>query len=65
MPENVLARLRSEVTRVLESAELKQKMNAAGGLDPYVSTPEEFSALIRRDYEKYAKVVKELGLKLD
>jgi tripartite-type tricarboxylate transporter receptor subunit TctC len=65
MPENVLARLRSEVTRVLESAEVKQKMNAAGGLDPYVSTPEEFSALIRRDYEKYAKVVKELGLKLD
>jgi tripartite-type tricarboxylate transporter receptor subunit TctC len=65
MPENVLARLRSEVTRVLESAEVKQKMNAAGGLDPYVSTPEEFAALIRRDYEKYAKVVKELGLKLD
>jgi tripartite-type tricarboxylate transporter receptor subunit TctC len=65
MPENVLARLRSEVTRVLESAEVKQKMNAAGGLDPYVSTPKEFSALIRRDYEKYAKVVKELGLKLD
>jgi tripartite-type tricarboxylate transporter receptor subunit TctC len=65
MPENVLARLRSEVTRVLESAEVKQKMNAAGGLDPYVSTPGEFAALIRRDYEKYAKVVKELGLKLD
>jgi tripartite-type tricarboxylate transporter receptor subunit TctC len=40
-------------------------MNAAGGLDPFVTTPQEFSALIRRDFEKYAKIVKDLGLKLD
>ena len=40
-------------------------MNAAGGLDPYLTTPEEFQALIKRDYEKYAKVVKEIGIKLD
>ena len=65
MPENVLARLRSELRRVLESPDVKQKMNAAGGLDPYLTTPEEFSALIRRDYEKYAKVVKDIGIKLD
>ena len=65
MPENVLTRLRSEVRRVLESPDVKQKMNAAGGLDPYLTTPAEFSALIRRDYEKYAKVVKDIGIKLD
>jgi tripartite-type tricarboxylate transporter receptor subunit TctC len=65
IPENILARLRTEVRRVLESPEVRQKMNAAGGLDPHVTTPEEFSALIRRDYEKYAKVVKDLGIKLD
>ena len=40
-------------------------MNAAGGLDPYLTTPEEFSALIRRDYEKYAKVVKDIGIRLE
>jgi tripartite-type tricarboxylate transporter receptor subunit TctC len=65
IPEIVLARIRAEVRRVLESDDVKQKMNAAGGLDPYVTTPEEFSALIRRDYEKYARVVKDLGLRLD
>jgi len=65
MPENVLTRLRSEIRRVLESPDVKQKMNAAGGLDPYLTTPQEFSALIRRDYEKYAKVVKDIGIKLD
>ena len=40
-------------------------MNAAGGLDPYLTTPDEFAAVIKRDYEKYAKVVKEIGVKLD
>ena len=42
-----------------------EKLNAAGGLDPYLTTPEEFAALIRRDYDKYAKVVKDIGIKLD
>jgi tripartite-type tricarboxylate transporter receptor subunit TctC len=65
IPENVLTRLRSELRRVLESPDVKQKLNAAGGLDPYVATPEEFSALIKRDHAKYARVVKDLGIKLD
>jgi tripartite-type tricarboxylate transporter receptor subunit TctC len=65
IPQDVLARLRAEIKKVLESPDVKQKMNAAGGLDPYLTTPEEFSALIRRDYEKYAKVVKNIGIKLD
>jgi tripartite-type tricarboxylate transporter receptor subunit TctC len=65
LPEGVLHRLRSELRRVLESPDVKQKLNAAGGLDPYVASPEEFAALIKRDYEKYAKVVKDIGIKLD
>jgi tripartite-type tricarboxylate transporter receptor subunit TctC len=65
IPEATLARLRSEIRRVLEAPELKQKMNAAGGLDPYVTTPEEFQAVIKRDYAKYGKAVKDIGIKLD
>jgi tripartite-type tricarboxylate transporter receptor subunit TctC len=65
IPESALSRMRTEVRRVLESDDVKQKMNAAGGLDPLVTTPQEFGALIRRDFEKYAKIVKDLGLKLD
>jgi tripartite-type tricarboxylate transporter receptor subunit TctC len=65
IPEPVLSKLRAELRRVLEAPDIKQKMNSAGGLDPYLTTPEEFSALIRRDYEKYAKVVKDIGIKLD
>ena len=63
--EATLARLRGEIRRALEMAEVKEKMNAAGGLDPYVLAPDEFDALIKRDYAKYAKVVKDVGIKLD
>ena len=65
IPEPVLARLRSEIRKALEQAEVKEKMNAAGGLDPYLTTAEEFRALIKRDYAKYAKVVKDVGIRLD
>jgi tripartite-type tricarboxylate transporter receptor subunit TctC len=65
IPQETLNKLRSELRKVLESPDIKHKMNAAGGLDPYLTTPEEFAALIKRDYEKYARVVKEIGIKLD
>jgi tripartite-type tricarboxylate transporter receptor subunit TctC len=65
IPAETLTKLRTEIRKVLENPDIKQKMNAAGGLDPYLTTPEEFAAVIKRDYEKYAKVVKEIGIKLD
>jgi tripartite-type tricarboxylate transporter receptor subunit TctC len=65
LPEPVLERLRAEIRRALDSADVKQRLNSSGGLDPYVLSPGEFAALIRRDYEKYAKVVKDLGVKVD
>jgi tripartite-type tricarboxylate transporter receptor subunit TctC len=34
-------------------------------LDPFVTTPKEFSALIRADYAKYGGVVKSAGVKID
>jgi len=64
-PEPVLARLREELKRALESSDTKEKLNNAGGLEPFFLAGPEFSALIQRDYEKYGKVVKEVGVKLD
>jgi len=64
-PDAVLGALRSEVNKLLAEPETKKKLNAAGGLEPYVSTPAEFTGLIRRDYDKYGKIVKEVGVKVD
>ena len=65
VPEEVLAKLRTELKKALESPDVKARFNNAGGLEPYVATPQEFEAVIRRDHAKYAKVVKDLGIKLD
>jgi tripartite-type tricarboxylate transporter receptor subunit TctC len=65
MPAEVLARLRAETKKALELPEIREKLHAAGGLEPLVTTPEEFSSLIRRDYERFGKLIKEVGIKAD
>ncbi|HKW38152.1 MAG TPA: tripartite tricarboxylate transporter substrate binding protein [Burkholderiales bacterium] len=64
-PEPVLARLHAEVNKALAEPEVKRRLNAAGGLEPYITTPAEFGALIRSDYDKYGKIVKDVGIKVD
>ena len=65
VPDAVLARLRGEINRVLPMPEVKERLNAAGGLEPYVTTAQEFAERIRSDYETYGKLVKQIGAKVD
>lgn len=65
VPEPVLGKLRSEINKALASNEVKEKFARGGALEPMVTTPEEFSAMIKADYEKYGKVVKDVGVRLD
>jgi tripartite-type tricarboxylate transporter receptor subunit TctC len=65
LPAPVLAKLRSETNRLLAEPELRDKIRNLGGLEPYVTTPEEFAALIRAEHAKYAQVVKAAGAKVD
>ncbi len=65
VPDPSMARLRAEISKVLAMADVKQRFNAAGGLDPMISTPQEFSERIRSDYAKYGSLVKLIGAKVD
>ena len=64
-PEPIVTRLRAEVNRLLAEPGVREKFNRAGALEPYVTTQEEFAALIRADYAKYGKIVKDVGAKVD
>ena len=64
-PDALLARLHAEVNAALAEPEIRAKLKAAGGLEPYISTTPEFAEQIRRDYERYGKVVKDVGVKVD
>jgi len=65
MPEEVLAKLRRELQRVLGLPDVRERLNAGGGLEPYSTTPEEFAALIRSDHERFGRLIKDLGIKAD
>jgi tripartite-type tricarboxylate transporter receptor subunit TctC len=63
-PQQAMARLRTEMGKVLALPDTKAKINE-GGPEVWIVTPEEFAAVIRSDYEKNGKLVKALGVKLD
>jgi len=65
VPDPVMARLRAEINKVLAMPDVKTRLNAAGGLEPYVITPQEFAERIRSDYEKYGTLVKSIGIRID
>jgi tripartite-type tricarboxylate transporter receptor subunit TctC len=64
-PAPVVARLHNETNRLLGDADLLGKLANVGGLRPYITTPEEFAALVRTEHAKYGEVVKAVGVKVD
>jgi tripartite-type tricarboxylate transporter receptor subunit TctC len=64
-PGVILARLRGETNKLLGEAELSVRIRNVGGLEPYVTTPDEFAALLRSEYAKYGEIVKAVGAKVD
>jgi len=65
MPADVLVRVRTEVRRALEAPDVKQKLANSGSLEPLLLSPQEFQALIDRDYERFGKLIREIGIKAD
>ncbi|HEY7240121.1 MAG TPA: tripartite tricarboxylate transporter substrate-binding protein [Burkholderiales bacterium] len=65
IPGPILQRIRGETNRLLADEGMGGKIRNVGGLEPYVTTPEEFAAQLRSEYAKYAEIVKAVGAKVD
>jgi hypothetical protein len=63
-PQRIVARLNDAVVKVVRSPEIQSQF-AALGADAVGNSPGEFAAFVRRDMERYARVVKLSGAKLD
>jgi tripartite-type tricarboxylate transporter receptor subunit TctC len=61
-PRDTITRLNSELTKALTSADLKERLTGAG-IEPMTSTPEQFGAFIRSENVRFAKVIKDAGIK--
>jgi len=62
-PHEVLARLRSEVAQALTSPSLLKRFSERGVELLVSGSPEEFSAFIRDEAARYAKLVREAHIK--
>ncbi len=63
-PPDIIARLSREVIKALEAPDVRKQL-AAIGADPWPGTPEQLGSLVRSEAERYAKVIKAIGLRLD
>jgi tripartite-type tricarboxylate transporter receptor subunit TctC len=63
-PPDMVQMLNREINQLLLSDEVK-KAFLSQGMDPRGSTPQEFAQLVQRDAERWARVVKEQGIKAE
>jgi tripartite-type tricarboxylate transporter receptor subunit TctC len=63
-PAGIVRYVNAEVVRVLGLAETKERF-AALGATPSPGSPEDFAEQIKRDYDKWAAVIRSAGIKLE
>ena len=64
MPRDLVTKLNAEINRALALPEVRARMEAMG-VEVINSTPEQLADTLRRDTARYAKVIHDLGIKLD
>ncbi|MDB5811813.1 MAG: LacI family transcriptional regulator [Betaproteobacteria bacterium] len=63
-PAPILKRLQAELTAVAQAPDMKEQFER-NGAEPLTNTPAEFTKLIQVEIDKYAKVIKAAGIKLE
>ncbi len=63
-PPAIAARLNAEIGKALAEAAIKQNLTQSAQ-EPIGGSAEQFARLVREDFEKYARLVKELNIKVN
>lgn len=63
-PREIIARLHEEIVKAMNSPEVRKRLETEGS-DVVANRPEEYGAIIRRDVEKWGKVIKAAGIRPD
>ncbi|HSQ80239.1 MAG TPA: tripartite tricarboxylate transporter substrate binding protein [Casimicrobiaceae bacterium] len=63
-PKPIIARLNSEIDAILKDPDIVTRMHRLG-FDLVGGTPEAFGALVKGESEKWAPVIRKIGLKID
>ena len=63
-PKNIVTRVNTALKQALQSPDLVKLLNSRGA-DAVGGTPDSFSRVVKTDYAKWAKIVKESGARVD
>ncbi len=63
-PKPIITRLNTEIVKALNTPEIRTKL-VSMGVEIEPSTPEEFAAFIEAEIKKWARVIKESGIKVE
>ena len=63
-PRAVVDRVNAALVQALKTPDVRQ-LYAAQGEEPAWTTPEEYAKIVREDFERYGKVVKQAGVKVE
>ena len=63
-PPAIVERLNTEINKMLQTPDVRDRINALGG-EIAGGSSKEFAEHIRREIPKWARVVKSLGVQLD
>jgi tripartite-type tricarboxylate transporter receptor subunit TctC len=63
-PRPIVQRMSEEMNRIAREPELRPLL-LASALTPHPGTPEELSELMRKDYDRYGKLVRQLNLRVE
>ncbi len=63
-PKDIVGKLSREVASILAMPEIRSRL-ASQGMEPFISTPEQFRALMTADMARYAKIIKTANIKLE
>ena len=64
VPKDIVAKLAPEIVRIHRLPDIRDRF-ATFGVEPASSTPAEFTAYIKSEAARYAKIIKESGAKAD
>ena len=63
-PAPLITRINAEMHKALNAPDLKERL-VGGGVEPLLSTPQEFASFIQTETVRYAKVIRSAGIRAE
>lgn len=63
-PANIISRLSSTIREVVTSPEISKRFTDLG-MEPFATTPEQFSSFVKQEIARWHPLIKELNIRLD